>query len=274
MKTSCVAVICLVVALSCGARAQETAPSPTAQPPPSPPLLAPHLPDWCQWTVDYTYPPGDPEKMHADRMAAYNKLADQDPTVARAMSNPEFAFLLDEPRPVHVTVVKTGDISHEDRTLERGFEWERWTIGDTMVDKLPESPKLDVHIEGLDPVDQFPEFQWISVANFKEREKLQGVDCLVFQQTLNPLEISHPKQFGADKRNHPDKLSPGTFVEVTAVVADATRLPVALEMATESRRYTFLAPPTAMLVPPAPFASAAQELKARLDAAIKPLSPP
>jgi len=280
MKRLCLAALCLAAASSCGVHAQGAAPmsAPSAEPAPSPPLLAPRLPDWCQWTVDYTYPAGDPEKTHASRVEAYNKLAAQDPTLAGAMANPQFLFALDAPRPLRKIVVKTAAIQHEVQSLERGFQSERWTMGQTVVEQTPDSPKLITHMEDPDSNGAFPEFGWISVANFKGRKKLGGVDCLIFQGTLNPLAVTHPEQFGTDQKSASHGGGPGGkdagLVEATAVIADQTRLPVALQIPTESRRYTFLSAPTQMLSAPPAFIAAAREAEARLNAATKPLSPP
>ena len=268
MKTSRLSSFCFFALFAYCAVAQN-APQPagTPQPPPSPPFVATHLPEWCQWTVDFKRPPSA-SNASGDPLDAYRKLAAQDPTVAKAMQNPQFVFSLNEPRPLRKVIVKTGPVSHEVDTLERGYRHEIWTMGESVVEKFPGSPKLVAHTEDPNsPANLFPEFDWLSTSNFKRRQKLNGVDCLIFEAKLNPLDVLVPG-VGAEA-------SESAKVEATAVIAEQSRLPMALSMGSESRLYTFLSPPTAILVPAPPFVAAAQELKAQLRCRHPaPLSPP
>jgi len=276
MKTLCFAALFLSSMWLHDARAQGTAtPQGTPEPPPLPPLLARHLPDFCQWTVDYKYKVAATKEAHDSVMDAYKKLAGQDSSVANAMSNPRFLYALDPPRPLRTAVVKTGNIRYEVQSMERGFQSECWAFGDTVVERAPDSRKLDVHMDDPDPEGEFPELTWLSVSNFKERKKIEGVDCLVFQETVDPLAISNPRGFIAEQKNGQNSKGLQVVkVEVTAVVTDQTRLPVSLQTPTESRRYIFADPPTQMLSAPPEFLAAAKEMKARLEASARPLSPP
>jgi hypothetical protein len=265
MKTIHLASLCLITLFAYSAEAQDAEPAGTPQPPPSPPLVAAKVPPWCQWTVDYTYSATAHGDSAADRVAAFEKTAAQDPMVAQMMSNPNFLYSLTEPRPLHVAVAQTGDIRGEVRNLERGFVDECWIMGDAAVEKRPEGGPLVATLYPRGSDVEFPQFNWISTSNFAGRKKVNGIDCIIFKDKIDPMRISHPEL-------PPNGLAP--FIEVTASIAEQTRLPVALQTPTEARRYTFLPPPTAQLVPPPAFVAAAQDAKARVDASTRPLSPP
>ena len=278
MKTFWLPVFCLTTVFAIDATADNASKAAgTPQGPPAPPLVAPQLPIWCQWTVDYTYSSTAQGSSPTALLAAYKKMAAQDPLLAKMMANPQFIYSLVEPRPLHTLVVRTGEVRHEVRNLERGFMDDRWTLGDAMVDKKPESPQPIVTLIGASSNSEFPEFNWISTSNFTGRKKVNGVDCLVFQQKLNPLEISNPDRFADDRKGASGPRTAEdeeTFVQASAYVADQTRLPVMLETPTETRHYAFLLPPAEKLAPPALFLDAAHDAKARVDASTRPLSPP
>jgi hypothetical protein len=122
-------------------------------------------------------------------------------------------------------------------------------------------------------VTDFTEFNWISTANFKTRKNIAGVDCLVFEERLNPLQVFHPEFGTTHQLLSPDGQEEG-LVNCVAVVTDDGRLPVALQMPSESMRYTFLSPPLQKLTPPPAYASAIKAVRDQVEAATRPPSPP
>jgi len=216
------------------------------------PWVVTQMPDSAQWTIDYTY--ADTRK----HRKALVKLAG-------------------DARPTHVTIVKTGAIRHEIREMERGLKSEFWAMGDMMVERRSNAPKLFAYTSG--PKDsEFPEFGWISQTNFTGRKIVDGSDCLVFQQQIDPLQITYPATYAAQQKDYQrdatEVKSDTPTVLAIALVDAKTRLPVSLQAGPELRRYAFLPPPAAMLSVPDEFAAAAKEAKARVDAATKPLSAP
>ncbi|HEX4084931.1 MAG TPA: hypothetical protein VHY22_08475 [Chthoniobacteraceae bacterium] len=242
MKNLCLAIFCILNVLLYNGKAQAPASSASPDGPPALPLLAPKLPSWCQWTVDYRY----------------------------KTSNP-----LDAPRPQQKVVVQTGSIRHEVEKFERGSQEESWATGQAVVVKKSDSPRLVTIFKDSTPGAEFPEFNWIALSNFKGRMKIDGVNCLIFRQMITPLRIGHPELFGSAPSSPNDDGAFGTSrIEVTAMIVESSRLPLELQMPTETRRYTFLQPPVQMLEPPAEFLAAAKEGQARIESTTHPLSPP
>lgn len=264
--------VAMCVFLLAGGWSEAQITSGTEQLPPGP-LIVGKMPGAAQWTVDYAY--ADPPKPGTEsaKLAGLKEMAAKDPVLAKAMANPQFVFSLDTPRPLHVAITKTGKIRHETRELERNFKSESWTVGECVVERRPNAPTLIAYLGG-GGAKEFPEFNWISEANFIGIKKLAGMDCLVFQEEINPLQISFPERFAGDKKRGMEKGNGSGGVRAIAYIDSQTRYPVALQLGTEARHYTFFPTPVNTLSVPEDFAAAAREAKSRIDAVTKPLAKP
>ncbi|HEX4139395.1 MAG TPA: hypothetical protein VHY09_03550 [Candidatus Methylacidiphilales bacterium] len=197
------------------------------------------MPAFSQWTIDYTYSGDAPPK----------------PTAPGAPPAPLSR------RPVRVTVTKTDPISHQEEDFEQGLRADTWSNGDVVVEQKPGNPQLNAYLPGAaDKNTDFPQFNWVSKANFTGIRSQQGRKCLVFKASLDIFEILNPQAFKFGLRaDHSE--------EATAYVDLKTRYPVSLQFGPAALQYTFQPPPTAPLEMPDEFAAAAKALKIRLQAA-------
>ena len=117
--------------------AQTASPAAASDQLPPGPLIVPSMPPSAQWTIDFTYKvPSTPESAAA-KLAIFKKDAENDPVMAKSLLNPQFVFALTMPRPIRITVTKTGDIRHEEVAYERNFKGEKWSFGQFLVARLP-----------------------------------------------------------------------------------------------------------------------------------------
>jgi hypothetical protein len=206
---------------------------------PKGPLLA-KAPEFASWVVIHQY--SDPRK------AAPKKAEGQAAGAGFEMA-----------RPTQVTFVKTRNILRVETQDELGQTWNRWCQGDAHLVVLPRGKGL-VACEGQDLLSPyyedyesapFPGFQWISAENFAGIENVQSRPCLVFRGEVAGLDLLKP----GDANMIRSMMAEGQPVAggvpgkkpAVAMVDLETRLPVALEVAGESRQYTFLAPPGVLL---------------------------
>ncbi len=214
---------------------------------PSGPLVALQMPEFSQWTVDITYSDRPKPGEASSVMAAYQKAAQSDPVLAKEMSNPQFALALQNSRPVHILVTKTGKVRHEERELEGGTKGELWKVGDDVVEQLTGASQLSArNVAGL-AAEDFPEFAWIAKDNFVGVQTNQNHKCLEFKKDYYSVD-DHSLQ--------------GTKV---AYIDYGTRYPVSYQFQAESRIYTIMAPPTISLTVPAEVSAAAGALEAGLQ---------
>lgn len=263
MKNAIFILACACALVSSWSQAQT--PSPTDQLPPGP-LIVPAMPDMAQWSIDFTYKvPSTPESVAAT-LAIMKQNAQQDPVLAKALTNPQYVFAVTRPRPKRIVITKTGAIRHEETEFERSIKGESWQFDGNYVVRQPNYPALNaIGSEGITP--DFPEFGWINAANFVGIKKVGPTDCLTFKQDLAPAVILTP-------RDPKGPTGSTQLVPVTAYVDLQTRQPVALVFDGEPRRYTMASSPLAALVVPEDFITAAKVARAHADAAIKLLSPP
>jgi hypothetical protein len=213
---------------------------------PKGPLLA-KPPEFASWVVVHQY--ADPRK------AAPKKAEGQATGAAGEAAGAGFEMA----RPKQVTFVKTRNILRVETQDELGQTWNRWCQGDSHLVVLPRGKGV-VGCEGQDHFNPyyedyesspFPGFQWISAENFAGIESVQSRHCLVFRGEVPGLDLLSP----GDANLLRSMLAEGLPVEdripgkkpAVAMVDLETRLPVALEVAGESRQYTFLAPPGVLL---------------------------
>ncbi len=241
-------------------RCQPTLAQPSLPPGP---LIANHMPDYAQWTIDYTY--SDAPKPGADSalLTQYKKLALQDPAIAKAMANPHFIDALNPARPVHVVITKTGNIRHVERSLERGLKSELWSDAGTRIEQNANMPGPIVSMGNSVTQNEFPEFNWVSKESFTGIDTGNGHQCLVFKSQVDTLELAHPGSGGS-----------GVTVPAIAYIDLKTRYPISLQFGVETRQFTYLAPPTAQLVLPDECAAAVKATEDRIQKATPHLSPP
>jgi len=234
---------------------------------PSEPLIVRKMPEFAQWTVDYTYKdkpkPGEVSAI----LAQWQRLAAQDPLVAKQMTDPNFVYALDPARPLRRVVMKTKSVRSDICDFERNLRGEIWTDGITVVERKPNSNKLTTSKIPDEGIREFQEFNWISQDNFVAISILSGRKCLVFKDDVDFVGIDHPQVHGAAKE---------TKVPATAYIDMDTRNPVMLEVAGNTRVYTYLAAPSQMLSLPPDFAAAAKQAEDHFNRALAKthLAPP
>lgn len=261
MKRYFVIAACLLMILANQGRGQTPQTKLPVIPPG--PLIIEHMPDYAQWAIDYTYTDAPKPGQESDLVARYRKLAQEDPSVAKAMADPHFLDTLEPARPIHVVVTKTGVIRHVDKNLERSLHDEIWMNGDVTIERRPGVPNLVVSLGNPLIQNDFPEFSWISKEAFSGVESVNGHPCLVFKQQVDPVGLEHPGLTGI-----------GGTIPVIAYVDLKTRYPVSLQFGVETRQISILSAPTEQLVVPDEFAAAAKTTLDRIQKAIPRLSPP
>ena len=245
----------------------QASPSPDALPPG--PLVVQRTPGTLQWTVDFTYGENPKPEKAAARERRFRKLAEEDPALAKAMDDPQFQQALDAPRLKRLVITKTGDLRHEERFFEGGQKAETWRGADFRVEKKINLADWSVSLAEAPPGD-FPEFNWVSRANFTRIETTDDRKVAVFEQKLDPVRVLFPQ---VSQHNAPPA-DEELLVPVTAKIDMKMHLPVSLEIAGDKRVYTFPdSPPLAIVMPPE-VAAALQETRARIQEQTRPLSRP
>lgn len=232
---------------------------------PSPPWVLTQMPALSQWTVEYSYADKTELGQTSNRLGELKKMAAQDAELANALTNPKLLEAFDPDRPLLVRVVKTNDVRYETRESERHSKHERWSLKDVAVERVPNSSALNVSFGSLSGME-FPEFVWITERNFIGRQKVNGLDGLVFQQEMSPIQVLYPEFYEPDSKE--------SKVMVTAVIDPETKLPRSITIGTELRKYTFYPAPTQILSVPEELIVAIRDAEARIKAATKPLSRP
>ena len=157
-------------------------------------------------------------------------------------------------RPIRSVVTKTGTISHEERTLERNLSDEVWFLGNDMVKRIPTSPELVV-VHVLSQDIPFPDLRWLTKETFQGFESQDGKKCLSYK--WDEYSDTH--------------VLIGTHY---ALVDPDTRYPILSRFRNETRRYTFLPPPKAMLVPPTDYVAVAKAMNDQIQRATPHFDPP
>jgi len=255
-----------IFARMCQCQVPTTSASPVTTALPSDHPIIQRMPDFSQWTIDFTY--AKKAEKSSDKLREWQKLATKDPNVAASMADPKFVYALDPARPLHVTVTKTGDIRSEEWTYERNLKGELWSDGQTVVQRKPDSGRLDAATIPSSEASEFPEFNWVSKRNYKETESRNGIKCFMFKDHVPLLTIEHPELAAGVPASDIPK------VDVAAYVDIETHYPVLLQIGDDRRAYTILPPPKAEQVIPPEFEAIAKQTKARIQEQTKSLSPP
>jgi hypothetical protein len=235
-------------------RAQQAPGSTPAAPEvPCPPgcLLNP-APDFCAWTVSFTY--------EADK-------AKKEGTPAQTPPHP--AYL--DARPKQVTTTKTGHIVHEAMEDLRGLRSESWFVGGAQYYKTPGGTRwmrADGSIAGGSrsdpnfkplPENGFRGLEFILPSNYAGMVPYGGGTCLVFSPGgSQKLDLRNPEKLK-------DLLdSPG----MVGLIAADTRMPLVVHVGDATSTYHFIPPPTQVLTLPPDLTDAIQrgnQARARLE---------
>jgi hypothetical protein len=210
---------------------------------PKGPLLS-RIPEFASWSVTYTY--SDPQDAPQKTPGQENKPPEPETSAAVA-------------RPKRVLFTKTRNILHVETVDERRQTWNRWCRDALQIVVFPAGKGM-ASCEGQDIYNPFyedyqgttfPGFEWVSPATFAGIENVHSRDCMVFRSAVKRLDLMNPGE-AAKLRALADEGTPipeeALKTQQTVALVDLeTRLPVALQVAGEVRRYTFLAQPSAML---------------------------
>ncbi|MGC3989314.1 MAG: hypothetical protein QM796_06480 [Chthoniobacteraceae bacterium] len=161
---------------------------------------------------------------------------------------------------------RTGPMVHVIRTEGNGGRWEFWSNGKTQV--IINGSNAPLISTGLP--DEYPLPTWISSSNFTELKTVGKKQYLIFHDRVFP--------FGGEITA--DMVAPGVDleslkVEATASIDAETRLPVGVQLGSETIAYKFEALPSGTMqsFPPEVLATIAQHQQ-KLEAMIrKPVQP-
>jgi len=260
----------LAIFLAVGSLLLAFAPLQQAQEQPSPPPQLPSgpllksAPAKAQWLVEYKY---------ADENPKSKKPPQPNPGLARS-------------RIKQITTTRTLPLAYEEIIDQAGKKTEKWYANDEQYTRNAGSSKFfyagdkDVgnpFYEYRSPTG-FQGFEWISKKNYAGIQKVLDRDCLVFrdmqfgQATFDPnaaamlaveqKEQAQPKQDStAATKGEP----PAPNVPITACIDLVTRLPVVLQIGTETRVFTFLDQPAASVTLPSDLVKQLQQRSKTLN---------
>lgn len=150
-------------------------------------------------------------------------------------------------------VTKVGNSRFDQTITLSGLKTDRWTFDGIQITKSSGSA-LPILSEGAGSADyvhyssnDFPEFSWISTANFVGLAKIAGRDCLVFKSDVSRANFAGPMTI--DSARDPESVQKLSTVACMACTAVDTRLPVLLQIGTEMRQYVFYPSPSALDIP-------------------------
>ncbi len=241
MKTPLFAALGALLFAVGGIHADPSAEKPSL--PPGPPVMT-QMPDFAQWTVDYSYADGADPASSSPQAGL---------TEGNAMGLSVGPIVADM-RLVRVVYTKTGTVRHEEWSFDKGSR-EVWAMGDVIVRRGPESsalvPNNDAGLEG----NVFPELDWLSKETFTGTQTKDGVQYLVFKKNWY----------------NDDRSFVGTSI---AYIDPDTRYPASFQFGNQTRRYTIQAPPTVPLAVPPDFAAAGTAMTEQIQKATPHLAPP
>lgn len=215
---------------------------------PKAPYVAAQAPPNSRWAIEFKYSANS---------------ADPRPTAKKLQAK----------RIMRSDIVKTGEIKRQNDAYEENVSQEIWTRGNLLVLKDPDYAYEIVRRAVVGEGD-FPEFQWVKDAQFLKRERVDGRDCLIFQQELFPLQFADPALFAAESALPEPTIDLGNKVSVLAYVDAESRLPVKLVIGGDTRTYAFQPPPATPLLLPAAYAGAIEGVEEKYREWVKPLARP
>ena len=229
MKTLILLVALLGIA---GAACAQTPPASTPRPTPPPGPLLDKAPDLAAWSIaSQRVPTGPPA---TDNKPAPNKSAEMVTTITKTNQTRHYV------------------VRHRVKKVYDGSQEEVWQQGPYVVthESMWKGAQLGFETTQEDtPFADFPEFGWISAANFVGVQSVEGAACLVFDATI----IVGGRKSGAGREPGGDKEARSDTGQVHehACIDLETRLPRLLQNADMVSRYTFQTAPPAMLTLPA-----------------------
>ncbi len=200
---------------------------------PEGPLLVPAPQSSC-WEIQYVYK-ADPGSKGKSASAKPARKGDAGKPVSS------------DPRPLSVKVTKTPDVLYEETHTASGDTWSRWHYGLLHLEILqPTGNSRALALNSLDSKNSlvssyqkndFPDFDWISAANFRGMKKVGKVDCLFFSDDVvlsrKPTVLSPSLETGSEESAPPPK------VKILAWISAKTHLPVKWQCGSETRRFQF-----------------------------------
>ena len=229
MKT----VILLIILSSIAGMAQaQTSPASTPRPAPPPGQLLNKAPDLAASTIVSPRVPASAQT--SGNKPATNRSAEMVTTITKTNQTRHYV------------------VRHRIKKVYDGSQEEVWQQGPYVVthESMWKGAQLGFETVQEDtPTADFPEFGWISAANFVGVQQVEGAACLVFDATIivTDRKAGSTREPGAGK----DSQSDAGQVHEHACIDLETRLPRTLQNADMVSRYTFQAAPGAMLTLPA-----------------------
>jgi len=200
-------------------RAEEPPEKPSL--PPGPPVVT-QMPDFAQWSIDYVYA-DSPDGGVPSAAPGSTVAAGRDGLQEENIKGLSLGANISGMRPLHVVITKTGDIRHEEWSLEKNGTKEIWAMGDVVVTRSSIIPGLiPSNMAGMGG-DTFPELAWLSKEDFVGYEDEAGRKCLAFK-----------KNWYSDEH-----VFLGTSI---AHIDPDSRYPVSFQFADQTRHYTILRP--------------------------------
>ena len=208
----------------------QTPAAPRPTPPPGP--LLNKAPDFAAWTIVSQRVPADARTMEVKPPSG---------------KGPEMV----------TTITKTDQtrhyvIRHRVKKTRDGGEEEIWQQGPYVVthESMWQAAQLGFENTREDtPAADFPEFGWISAANFVGVQSVEGAACLVFDATIT---VGGTPGAGRETSKAAEQNGSGAQVHERAYIDQDTRLPRVLVNADVVSRYAFQNAPGDPLVLPAP----------------------
>jgi hypothetical protein len=190
---------------------------PTPPPLPPGPLLN-KAPDFAQWAI--TIKSAGTEKEE------------------KASPSPEPSAKPSASGVYRIGVIKTGKVRHEVQAVGAQVISDIWSLDGTSVSFDPRTKVPQVSQSGSSAGSDFPGLEWISEKNYAGIKKVNGKDCIVFNDMVfNVRPNGTRNEFGGK-------------VNAVAYVDLETRFPVTMQRGEDTYAYQFGAPPQAMLAAP------------------------
>ena len=151
-------------------------------------------------------------------------------------------------------VTKTDKIRHEATVDASGHKADTWWDGPNQISNSPEWKQAIISTKSLfdgSYVDysktDFPDFEWVSQANFVGTKSVEGKKCWVFSEKRSSISEESKAMLEKEGNFNPQQYQ----FQITAYVDSETQLPVMLAFGEDSVKYIFQPPPAEMLSLPA-----------------------
>ena len=229
--------------------APQSAPAASSEkiPVPKGPLLK-SAPPFSQWTIVYSY---------ADEKSRHDQT--QEPRESRSTESSRIKKII---------AVRNGSLTYEQIFDSAGQKTEKWYSKDQQYTR--HHGATDFYSAGnkdFNNIDYeyrsqtgFQGFDWISMDNFVGVQKVFARECLVFRDRKDQLSILDPNAAVYQNELRAEFKGGGSSADVKEIAEDKvgtiacidleTRLPVALQIAGQTRRFSFQEPPATPITLP------------------------